>query len=321
MNTPHDRLFRRVFSDPEQAAGELRQLLPAKVSRRIDWGTLRPLPGTFVDEVLAERRSDLLFTVRMGGRSVLLYLLLEHQSASDPLMPFRLLRYMVRIWEHALQQRPQATTLPAIVPMVVHHSERGWRAPTRFEQLVDLDEATWSALEPHLPRFTLLLDDLSAERDEALRKRVLLPALARLSLLSLKWSSRSGDVLEDLQRCAALVEEVAAAPNGVAALSALVSYLLEVSQVAPAHLASFFRQLGPRTEEAYMTGAQILRDEGRAEGEARGEARALLRVLDRRGITLSEVERARIERCVDIAQLERWLDRALLASSSADLFA
>jgi hypothetical protein len=29
MQTPHDRFFRRVFADPEHAAGELRTVLPA----------------------------------------------------------------------------------------------------------------------------------------------------------------------------------------------------------------------------------------------------------------------------------------------------
>lgn len=128
VTTHHDRLFRYVFSDPEQAAGEIQVLLPEEVSRLVDWRTLRPLSGTFVDEVLDERRSDILFRVDLGGREALLYLLLEHQSTSDSLMPFRLLRYMVRIWDGYLAENPTAKTLP----MVVHHSEDGWRAPTEF---------------------------------------------------------------------------------------------------------------------------------------------------------------------------------------------
>ena len=63
MQTPHDRLFRRVFGNPEHAAGELQLLLPAAVSARVDWSTLHPEKTDFIREVLTELRSDVLFSV------------------------------------------------------------------------------------------------------------------------------------------------------------------------------------------------------------------------------------------------------------------
>jgi hypothetical protein len=44
VQNPHDRLFKHVFSKPEQAAEELRSVLPEPIARRIDWSTLHPLP-------------------------------------------------------------------------------------------------------------------------------------------------------------------------------------------------------------------------------------------------------------------------------------
>jgi predicted transposase/invertase (TIGR01784 family) len=123
--TPHDRLFHHVFSSPEHAVGELQALLPPEIARRIDWTTLEALPARFIDPKLAEFRSDVLFSVKLDGRTVLLYLLLEHQSTSDSLMPFRLLVYMVKIWERHLRDHPATRLLPAVLPMVLHHSERG----------------------------------------------------------------------------------------------------------------------------------------------------------------------------------------------------
>jgi len=316
----HDRLFRRVFSDPEQACGELQHLLPAVVSAQIDWRSLELVPGSFVDQALSERRSDVLFTVQLGGQPFLLYLLLEHQSTADPLMPFRLLSYMVRIWDEHLERNPQARLLPAIAPLVVHHSERGWTAPKRFEQILALPEDALEALRPNLPSFELLLDDLSVERDEALRERVLLPALAKLSLLCLKWSRQSPDIFEELRRSASLVEEVSGAPNGVAALSAIVSYLLEVSDATPQKVGTILRQLGPKTGEAVMTFEQYFEEKGRVQGEARGEARAILKILERRGIALSDAERERVGTCQDLLQLDAWLEHALAVSSASELF-
>jgi predicted transposase/invertase (TIGR01784 family) len=104
--TPHDALFKAVFSQPEHAAGELRHLLPPTFAERIDWPTLALVSGAYVDEDLRHSHSDLLFSARCEGASVLLYLLFEHQSTHDPLMAYRLLRYMVRIWEAVLAEDP-----------------------------------------------------------------------------------------------------------------------------------------------------------------------------------------------------------------------
>jgi hypothetical protein len=59
---------------------------------------------------------------------------------------------------------------------------------------------------------------------------------------------------------------------------------------------------------------------GRAEGKAEGEAKAILRVLDKRGVALTAEQRDRVLACTDIATLEGWLDRALLATAADELF-
>jgi predicted transposase YdaD len=67
-----------------------------------------PLPASFVDERLADRHADLLFTVQCAGRETFLYVLLEHQSSVDTLMAFRVMAYVVRIWERFLSAHPDA---------------------------------------------------------------------------------------------------------------------------------------------------------------------------------------------------------------------
>src|SRR5690348_952950 len=123
--TPHDSLVKRTFSQIEHAAGLLRVVLPPAITARIDLSTLALCPGSFVDALLGGRHTDLLFTVDVAGQEVLIYLLFEHQSTVDPLMPFRLLQYMVQIWERHLQAHPDDRRLPPIVPVVLHHSRSG----------------------------------------------------------------------------------------------------------------------------------------------------------------------------------------------------
>ena len=115
---PHDSLVQTVFSDLENAAGELRSVLPAAVVDKLNWTTLKLEPGTFVDPELRDRHTDLLYSVELKGspkpgsgkhssaRRVFLYVLLEHQSSADRWMLLRLLRYMLRIWEWFLTNTP-----------------------------------------------------------------------------------------------------------------------------------------------------------------------------------------------------------------------
>jgi hypothetical protein len=58
----------------------------------------------------------------------------------------------------------------------------------------------------------------------------------------------------------------------------------------------------------------------RAKGRAEGQAQSILQILDRRGITVDNVSRERIESCTDADTLSAWLDRALTAAKATDLF-
>jgi predicted transposase/invertase (TIGR01784 family) len=100
MPGPHDTFVRHTFDHPENAAAELRAVLPEHVVSQVDWPSLRVESSSVVDSDLRETESDLLFSARLrGGHPLLLYVLLEHQSSVDRWMALRMLRYVVRLLE------------------------------------------------------------------------------------------------------------------------------------------------------------------------------------------------------------------------------
>ena len=60
---------------------------------------------------------------------------------------------------------------------------------------------------------------------------------------------------------------------------------------------------------------------GRAEGEVKGKVDSVLRVLDRRAVPMTDEQRSLIMACTDPATLNRWLDRALDATTIEDVLA
>jgi predicted transposase/invertase (TIGR01784 family) len=184
--TPHDSIFRRIFGMTGNAASQLRSVLPPDVATRLDLSRLVPAPGSFVDEALKWKHADLLFTVStMDGQDAFVYVLMEHQSTDDPLMAFRVLRYVTRIWDRYLEEHPRARRLPAVIPFVVHNGRGRWTSPVQLPDLIDLGPADKKAMETYLPRFEFLLDDLADIDLWQLRDRELTP-LARITLVLLK---------------------------------------------------------------------------------------------------------------------------------------
>ena len=226
--TPHDALFKSTFSQPGHAAGALRQALPAALAARINFASLALQPGSFIDEALAASHSDLLFTARLARAPLFIYVLFEHQSTTHPLMAFRLLTYMVRIWQGHLERHPRATLLPAILPVVLHHSETGWSAAVSFQDLLDVPPGTLALMAEYVPQFRFVLDDISLETDEALRARAM-TALGRLVLWCFRHARDPEDLVERLSAWRDVVQEVRRAPDGRAALVRVWRYILGIA--------------------------------------------------------------------------------------------
>ncbi|HEY8981374.1 MAG TPA: hypothetical protein VIU15_17515 [Streptomyces sp.] len=63
------------------------------------------------------------------------------------------------------------------------------------------------------------------------------------------------------------------------------------------------------------------REQGREQGRAVGRAEAILRLLDRRGVPVSDSDRDLITSCTDLPTLDRWFDRAITATTADEIFA
>ena len=91
-----------MFAQQRHAEGLLKSLLPLEVASQLDWASLELRPGSFVDPSLRARHTDLLFSVQSRQQPVLLYVLVEHQSTVDRMMPLRAVIYAGRVWDRHL---------------------------------------------------------------------------------------------------------------------------------------------------------------------------------------------------------------------------
>lgn len=307
--SPHDSVFRRVFSKPENAASQLRAVLPPDLADRLDLGRLIQQPGTLVDESLRQRHTDVLFSVPLDGHEAFVFVLMEHQSSNDSLMAYRMLRYIVRIWDRYLDENPRARKLPAVIPLVVYNGPGRWTAPRRLRDVIAPAPSGTEA--EYLPQLSFLLDDLGVIDADQLRARDLTPP-ALVTLLLLKTVPGNSRLREELQEWTGELSAVLNGPGGKETFKALLSYIVRVGETPVSELRSLVDSLGPAAKEALMTTADML--------EARGATRMLLQVLTARFGTLPESTVKKV-REASPAQLQKWGIRAATVETLDEVFA
>ncbi|MDP3505747.1 MAG: Rpn family recombination-promoting nuclease/putative transposase [Myxococcales bacterium] len=203
----HDGLFRAAFNRPDALRCEAEVVLPRSVVRTLDFSRVDMLAARFIDESLRASESDATFRIAQHGRPAFIYVLLEHQRKSDALMPWRLLRYMTNVWLSVLTQEPGRTILPMLVPMVLSNVPGGWRAPTSFTDVLELDDGQRELFARMIPNFKFVLDDLAKATSDELRHRPG-PAFTRLALWLLASSSTAERVLDEVPQWADVVHQV-----------------------------------------------------------------------------------------------------------------
>ncbi len=256
---PNDAFFKAIFSEPEHATAFFKSHLPSAIAAHIDWPSLAVIPTSFVKNSLQQVHSDLLFSVHLGGRETLLYLLFEHQSTVDPTMPLRLFGYIGEILTQ--HHKAHGLPLPPVLPFVLHQGPENWNVSTAFEDLFELPDNLASELLPFLPKFHHGLLDLSRfdpaaeENDSQLRIVLHLMKLARKRQLLeyFKWLAKN---------------YVSQFPERL--LARLLIYALHADSELDAQ--QIYRSLSsnPELEKRAMSVAEKLKAEGKVEGLSQG---------------------------------------------------
>ena len=106
-----DRSLRCLLQDSEYVRG-LVQIIAPDIEVFLDFSRITYQKRSFISKALQERESDVLLSIPFQDatdtEALLIYILIEHQSTVDKTMGFRLLSYMVQIWE---SQRREMKTL------------------------------------------------------------------------------------------------------------------------------------------------------------------------------------------------------------------
>ena len=174
LGTFPDRSARWLLSNTDNLQGLL-EIIGSDLVNALDFSKVQLVNTTFIADNLREQESDLVFLLPFRDADeteVMIYILLEHQSTVDPSMGFRLLFYMVQIWDQQ-RQKWVSENVPKrewrfrpIIPVVFYTGEQVWQTLPSLETLMDVPEA----LTRFIPKFETLFLSVKGASDEMLLK-------------------------------------------------------------------------------------------------------------------------------------------------------
>jgi hypothetical protein len=277
----HDKLVHRVLVNPESATDLLRRHLPETISQALRWNTLKQLDRSFVDEALRGTEADFLYQVEhaSGNDSVWLYVLVEHQSAPDKWLRFRLLRYCCRIWEMNRDQQPELSELWPIVPLVFYQGRDRWTYTTELAELFAESVRDW----PGVPRFSHELVDQSGIEPDAIEGELKVRIMQMVMLAAYHpdrpWMEQVGELCNTLSSIPP--------SGGINYMQVFMLYLLRTQEPeAIERFRDVLRRQAPQVRGDLMTYAELL--------EERGELRKQVEIIEnllREGFEWSIIER------------------------------
>jgi predicted transposase/invertase (TIGR01784 family) len=256
IHNPHDSFVRRSLANLEVSKDLLKAHLRPAVVRKINWDTIQHTNRSFVKKELAQFHSDVVYKCELDGKEGYIYVLLEHQSTPDRMLPFRILQYNVALMEQHLAEGNDQ--LPVIINVCLYAGEE-----SPYPYSVDV----FDCFElPELARREMFkplqLIDLTAITQEELIKH----GKADLLEVLLK-QAVSRDFLNWVNSNQALISILLSRFYG----SSGIIYMLDRDDKNDLEkLMDAIIKAAPDKQELIMTAAQQLREQGMQQGIQQG---------------------------------------------------
>lgn len=256
IHQDHDRFFIESMEHREIAWGIVCEFVDPAILEQIRGSTFEMVKGSWVDTVLNEHRSDIVYRVSLLNRDGYVYFLFEHKSNLDAKTPRQIFRYMNQIWEEIEKQEQSLSRLPVIIPVIVYHDGYPWNIGNSIKPLY----AIINGAQRYLPDYESVIIDLTQLDQRRFRGTL------KAFLMSLKYSRRR-QMLDKLPEILSLVDN----PGS----DYYKTVLIYIGSVLPKEEKDAFFQIIQSElkdgDSIMKTIADALREEGKKEGKIEGK--------------------------------------------------
>lgn len=325
----------KLLLEDSRNVRDLLALTPSDLPALIDFDRLALVRTTFVARDFRHIEADVVLTaplrVRRGAhrrRVVWVYLLLEHQSEPDALMPIRLLDYVVQIIKAQMRAWSKehgsfaGFRVQPVLPVVLYTGTDRWNSLGRLVDLVELGDR----FRRVIPDFEPIFLNLPALPPEQLK--TVGGYFGRVLQLVQRRKARLPEFRQRLEEAVQALEDMPQVErlrwlDFLSYIHALVYHeRMETEHRGLQETIEASVQTDPYRQEIYAMGrtiAEALQEKGRRKEAVRARQQTLLRQLRTRFGELPEATAALVEANRDVHQLDTWLDRIVVARTLNDI--
>jgi len=211
-----------------------------------------------------------------------------------------------------------------VIPVLLYQGPTGWTLPRRLSEMLDVPPDLLEVF-PSPIELSFAVDDLEdsllgegVTRDQLVRDRGLARAEMARTMLWL-YHHPEATTGERAATLGLLLDFIGATwgPEGIKPF--LTYFVSRFDRISPLR-GILLESVSKENHRLYVTIAEEWIAEGKIEGKAEAFAEMLEKLLDTRGLTLTNALRERVTHCKDDALLQRWFDRAITATTLTTVF-
>ncbi len=134
LDNTHDKIFRDLLSDEEEAVKFMNKFFKGKKQLKKD--DLEKYSNSYITKEYKNRESDIVYKIKNTNT----FILIEHQSYVNTLMPYRMLEYSVEIMRSAMNQgkvKSNKYKCPEVVLIVLYTGNEKWNVEKEYKRITD----------------------------------------------------------------------------------------------------------------------------------------------------------------------------------------
>ena len=122
--TIHDSGYKRLFANHTIFRQLVETFIKEEWVNELDFNQCETLDKSFVSDHYKATESDLIYKVKVCGKTIYIYVLLEFQSSVDRFMVVRVLNYITNFYLDYVATHKRVKKLPAIFPVVLYNGKK-----------------------------------------------------------------------------------------------------------------------------------------------------------------------------------------------------
>ncbi len=261
----HDKLFKEIESDKENAIDLIEAIFPRDVLCELILDTLTIDTNSYVDKKLKEYYTDLVYNCKsMNNVEIKISLLFEHKSYKPDNEYLQLLRYITNIWSY---QEKNKQNLTLIIPVIFYHGEENWK----YRPITNFFKDYNKKLYRFLPGFDYVITDICQYDDNKIKNELVKRDINKALFMLFKYINNEALLVEKLYEIFLELKNYIDKEEEQNKILSIITYIMELTEISPEQLTEIMKRISLSKGEVVMTTAMKLRLEGKLEGEKEGK--------------------------------------------------